>query len=152
VNAYRKSEPPELVAEAVTDDRGIFRLHGLTPGGYVVRSAGARDEDGSYLPTFAKETVSVAEARTVDLLPEHEASGVELRPLPGRVFRLMVGVEPVPDGGEVTITVASTMWRKRLRSVKSNRIGTTFLFYEGRLRKRHIVTGHFQVQASRTMK
>lgn len=115
VSAYRKSEPPELVAEAVTDDRGIFRLHGLTPGGYLVRSAGARDEDGSYLPTFANETVSVAEARTIDLLPEHDASGIEMRSLPGRVFRLAVGVEPVPDGGEVTITVASTMWRKTVK-------------------------------------
>ena len=34
---------------------------------------------------------------------------------------------------------ASTMWRNRLRSVKSKRIeAATFLFYEGRLRKTHI--------------
>jgi hypothetical protein len=130
VSAYRKSEPPELVAEAVTDDRGIFRLHGLTPGGYLVRSAGVRDEDGSYLPTFANETVSVAEARTIDLLPEHDASGIEMRSLPGRVFRLAVGVEPVPDAGEVTITVASTMWRKTVKgtgcSARSSRAITRF--------------------------
>jgi hypothetical protein len=29
---------------------------------------------------------------------------------------------------------------------------TTFLFYEGRLHKRHIETNNLQVQASRTMK
>jgi hypothetical protein len=30
--------------------------------------------------------------------------------------------------------------------------GTSFLFYEGRLRKKHIATGNLGVQASRTMK
>jgi hypothetical protein len=39
-----------------------------------------------------------------------------------------------------------------LRSVKSKRMGATFLFYEGRLRRKYIATGYFQVQASPIMK
>ena len=38
VIAYRNTRPPELVAKAVTDDRGMYRIFGLEPGIYLVRS------------------------------------------------------------------------------------------------------------------
>ena len=40
VVAYRNTRPPRLVAHAKSDDRGVYRLHGLEAGSYLVRGAG----------------------------------------------------------------------------------------------------------------
>src|SRR5437660_10001856 len=42
VVAYRNSRPPTVVAKFPTDDRGWFRVWGLEPGNYLVRTAGRR--------------------------------------------------------------------------------------------------------------
>src|SRR5262249_1915719 len=115
VAAYRKTEPPEWIAQAITDDRGVYRLHGLEPGSYVVRTAGTQYEDGMHQPTFAKETVNVQEARTIELLPEQDVDRVDSRPLGGRVFRISVGVD-APPTEPVTITLASAMGRKTVKA------------------------------------
>src|SRR5215467_227612 len=62
VVAYRNTRPPRLVARAQADDRGIFRIPGLDPGRYLVRTVGRQYEDGGYLPTFYRETQRVEEA------------------------------------------------------------------------------------------
>jgi len=115
IAAYRKTEPPEWIAQAVTDDRGVYRIHGLEPGSYVVRTAGTQYEDGMHQPTFSKETVNVLEARTIELLPEQDADKVDVRPLPGRLFRIAVGVD-APPTEPVTITLASAMGRKTVKA------------------------------------
>ena len=133
VVAYRKTEPPQRAAQATTDDRGIYRLHGLDPGTYVVSTAGAADENGAYLPTFSRETVSLTAARTVDLLPDQDAGQMDIRPLPGRLFRLAVGVDsPIPDV-EPTITLSSVMGSKTVK-------GSGFVFTG-------LVAGEYEVSA-----
>src|SRR3954453_13175750 len=62
VIAYRNSRPPKPVAKFPTDDRGWFRIWGLEPGFYLIRTAGRRYDDGDYLPTFFRETLRVEEA------------------------------------------------------------------------------------------
>jgi hypothetical protein len=61
VFAYRATQPPQLVAHAVSDDRGVYRISGLTPGTYLVRTAAWRGDAIDYLPTFSRETQRVDE-------------------------------------------------------------------------------------------
>jgi hypothetical protein len=49
VVAYRARLSLQAAAHAVADDRGIYRIHGLEPGKYWVRSAPYTLEDGSEL-------------------------------------------------------------------------------------------------------
>jgi hypothetical protein len=110
VLAYRNPKALELMAHATSDDRGVYRLHGLEPGTYVVRTAGNQSDEGSYLPTFAKETGKLDQARTVDLFPDQEANDLDVRPMPGRLYSLSATVNPrAPD---VSITLASEMGRR----------------------------------------
>jgi hypothetical protein len=84
--AYRNTRPPELVARAKTDDRGMYRLWGLEPGTYLVRTVGKLYDEGSYLPTFSRETPRVDQAHTVEVVLDQETDNVNVRPAPGRLF------------------------------------------------------------------
>ena len=53
VVAYRAHLPLRVVAQGTSDDRGVYRIHGLDAGKYWVRSTAHTLEDGSgMLPTF----------------------------------------------------------------------------------------------------
>lgn len=114
VVAYRVSSPPELMAHATSDERGIYRLHVLEPGAYVVRTAGNQSNDEAFMPTYAKETDKLDQAHVVELLPEQDADDVDVRPLPGRLFSISAGVSPAnPD---VSITLVSETGRKTVKA------------------------------------
>ena len=114
VLAYRNAKAPELMAHATADERGVYRLHGLEPGTYVVRTAGEQSNEGSYLPTFSKETGKLDEAVTLELFPDQEANDVDVRPLPGRLYSL--SVEVTPRNPDTTITLVSEMGRKTIEA------------------------------------
>jgi len=116
VVAYRMSSPPEVVAHASTDERGIYRLHGLVPGTYTVRTAGDQSDAESYLPTYTKETDTMGQAQTVELLPDFEANGVDLRPLPGRLYNLTAEVK-AQEGADVSITLVSETGRETVEDL-----------------------------------
>jgi hypothetical protein len=90
VIAYRNTRPPQMVAKAATDDRGVFRIFGLEPGSYLVRTAPKQyDEDGGgYLPTFHKETPIVDGAYAVDVALDRDTPDVNIRPAPGRLYSI----------------------------------------------------------------
>jgi hypothetical protein len=53
VLAYRARLPLRSAGSAISDDRGVFRIHGLDRGKYWVRSGAHTLDDGSgWLPTF----------------------------------------------------------------------------------------------------
>jgi len=117
VVAYRNSKPPELMAQATTDERGIYRLHGLEPGTYVVRTTGNQSNEGSFLPTFSKETDLLEQSRTIDLQPDQEAGDMDVRPIEGRLYSLSIAVEKTPPGADVSLTLASQMGRKTIKAL-----------------------------------
>jgi hypothetical protein len=133
VIAYRKTEPPQRAAQATTDDRGIYRLHGLDPGTYVVSTAGTAGDSGAYLPTFSKETVSLTAARTVDLFPDQDAERMDVHPLPGQLFRVAVSVNSAIPDAEITITLSSVMGSKTVK-------GSGFVFTG-------LVAGEYEISA-----
>jgi hypothetical protein len=117
VIAYRNTKPPVPVAEAITDDRGAYRLHGLPPGTYAVSTAGKRYDDETYLPTFATEAHELEQSRTVELTAEQDAEHADIRPFPnGRLFNLTVIAPPPLAGMEITLTIASELGRKSVKA------------------------------------
>lgn len=106
VMAYRNTRPPQVVARAVTDDRGMFRLWGLEPGSYLVRTAAKKYDDDTYLPTFARETPRVEEAGAVEVGLDQQVEQVNVRPLPGRLYS--VGGQAIASQQTpVTVTLVS---------------------------------------------
>jgi Carboxypeptidase regulatory-like domain len=114
VAAYTNTEPPRVVSRATSDDRGVFRISGLYPGSYLVRTTGNRDFDIAYIPTFSRQTLRVAEARPVEVYPDDDARDADIRPIRGNLFNLSGFVAPVADWQSFTIkvTLASDLGRR----------------------------------------
>lgn len=121
VVAYRNTRPPQLAARATADERGIYRIFDLAPGSYLVRTVAREYEEGGYLPTFSKDAAKVEEARPVDVELDRETTNVDVRPLPGKLYRAGGVVHPgamIPDGPmagtpvTVKLTMASDMGRE----------------------------------------
>ncbi len=112
VLAYRRTEPPQLVTRARSDERGIYRLTGLEPGNYLVRTAANHDDDLDYLPTFSKEALPVAEAHAVQVYLDEETRNVDVRPAPGKLFSVSGMVSTDPAGIPVSVTLASDAGRQ----------------------------------------
>src|ERR1051326_3765413 len=103
VVAYRYAKPPRLAARAQADDRGVFRIAGLDPGRYLVRTVGRQYEDGGYLPTFYRETMRVDDATFLDVDLDRDVGEARVRPIPGRLYNItgrVVCTTPPP----VTVT------------------------------------------------
>lgn len=115
VVAYSARLPLRSAGIAVSDDRGMYRIHGLDPGKYWVRSAAQTLEDGSgWLPTFGPLAREVREARIHRVTVDADTADADISPEPGALFRL---------GGVVTcdtdlrigviVTLSSETGRKR---------------------------------------
>jgi hypothetical protein len=114
VAAYTNTEPPHFVTRGRSDDRGVYRIGGLDPGVYLVRTTGNEDNELSYLPTFSRQTLRVAEARPVQVYLDDEARDADVRPIRGTLFNLSGAAGPLPDPEKfaVTVTLASDLGRR----------------------------------------
>ncbi|MGO4885473.1 MAG: carboxypeptidase regulatory-like domain-containing protein [Bryobacteraceae bacterium] len=116
VVAYAAKRPLRIAAGATTDDRGIYRIHGLEPGTYYVRTAPKQLEDGSgLLPTFHKETMTVDQAMTVDVDLDQQADDIDLRPLAGKLFSVHGRVRVAPPA-PVTVSLISDAGRVQTKT------------------------------------
>lgn len=111
VLAYRDTRPPQLVARAAADDRGVYRISGLPPGRYLVRSAAKQFEDGGYVPTFSKQSVNVEEAQPVEARLDELTDDASVRLIAGALFNLSGSVIVTPRQS-VTVTLVSDMGRE----------------------------------------
>ena len=117
VAAYLNTSPPQLVAKATSDDKGAYRIYGLLPGEYTVRTVGKQLEETGYKPTFAKEAEEIGQARTVDVELEQQVNLINVRPLPGQLYSLAVDATPLdPMDMPVTLTLASDMGRQIVKA------------------------------------
>ena len=119
VIAYRNTQPPRPVARAKSDDRGMFRISGLEPGNYLVRTAGKQYDDVSYIPTFARESQTVGQAFPVQVELDEQVDRSDVRPATGRLFTLAVEAVTVPPNPSeplpVTMTLASELGRETVQ-------------------------------------
>ncbi len=107
VVAYRARFPLHAVGRGVSDDRGVYRIFNLDPGKYWVRTLAATLDDGSgRLPSFGAESIDTNNAHLHDVRVDDEAGYADLRPMPGRMFRL-TGIVQCPPGEVATLTLSS---------------------------------------------
>ena len=112
VAAFLNTRPPQFAAKATSDDRGMYRIYGLQPGSYLVRSVAKIYDDGGYLPTFSRETDVLDQAYTVDVSLDQQTDLVNVRPLAGQLHSLTVEARPSdPRDMPVTMTLVSEMGR-----------------------------------------
>jgi hypothetical protein len=106
VVVYRNTRPPLLLTRSRTDDRGIYRLSGLEPGKYLVRTATRPEADGGYLPTFYRDVTYLDQATPVEVTLDQQLENVNIRPVPGRLFTL-TGHAFAPQRSSITVTLNS---------------------------------------------
>ena len=135
VAAYTDSQPPVFVARGKSDERGVFRIAGLEPGTYLIRTTGNNDDDRAYLPTFSRQTLRVEEARPVVVYPDEDSTDGDVRPIEGKLFSLTgyLPLPPPPANFLVTVTLASDLGR-----ITSN--GSSFHFAA-------LAPGHYEIYA-----
>jgi protocatechuate 3,4-dioxygenase beta subunit len=102
VVAYRTGRPPQLVARARTDDRGRYRLSGLDPGKYLVRTVAKEYEEGGYLPTYYPQGQRGEQAYAVETDLDQETPEINVHPAPGRLVAVSGQVNP-PAGVSVSL-------------------------------------------------
>ncbi len=116
--AYTHAPPVRLVASAVSDDRGIYRISGLPAGRYVVRTSAATLDDGFQLmPTyFPFATTNLRDARVVDAELDRETGDVDIQPAPGRLSAISAkAVTGCIPGTEVKVTLSHETGRREAR-------------------------------------
>jgi hypothetical protein len=106
VAVYTNTRPPKLLARARTDDRGMYRLFGLQPGSYLVRSMSKLYDDGGYLPTFFRDSHTVDQARPVEVTLDEQVDRVDFHAAPGRLSTI-TGRVLATQFGQSTVALAS---------------------------------------------
>jgi hypothetical protein len=115
VVAYRNTRPPELAGTGKSDERGIYRISGLDPGPYLIRTVGKQYDEGGYLPTFGKASPLVDQAYIVDVSLDQQMDKADVRPAPGKLYELTIEINTSPPGMPVTLTFVSEMGRQIIK-------------------------------------
>lgn len=136
VIAYRARLPLRSEGRAISDDRGVYRIHGLAPGKYWVRSDAHTLDDGSgRLPTFGREAPETKDAFTHPVRPDEDTPFADVRPVPGRLFRVSGLLQCA--GGAMNVRLSSETGARSTRAA----CGKTYMF-EG------VAPGSYQVLAA----
>ena len=86
VHAVQATRRLRFIEAARTDDRGVYRLAGLKPGEYYVRTAPAQVEgDAGLAPTYYGQTASARRATKLSVKLDEEIGGADISPEPGRL-------------------------------------------------------------------
>ena len=116
VLAYRARLPVRLAGSAISDDRGVYRIHGLEPGKYWIRSGAFVLEDGTgLLPTFGPESLESREARIHVVTLDADTPDADVRPEQGRLFRV-TGVLQCASTEPITVTISSETMRRSVQT------------------------------------
>lgn len=111
VLAYPARIPLRAAVQVKSDDRGFYRLAGLAPGRYWIRTGALELEDRTgLLPTFAPEYTGTRDARVVRVEVDQEIPEVDLIPVAGRLVRL--GGQITGCQGQVKVTLSSDTGRR----------------------------------------
>jgi Carboxypeptidase regulatory-like domain len=108
VAIYVDSRPPVLITRARTDDRGMYRFYGLSPGSYLVRTLTKADEEGAFLPTFFKNVAYVDQAISVEVTLDQQVDGIDIHPPLGKTY-IVAGRAINPNRDPVVVTMVSDM-------------------------------------------
>ncbi len=105
VVAYRSRLTLRVAVEGESDDRGVYRIHGVDAGKYWVRSATHTLDDGSgVLPTFSPGSREVREARAYDVRLDDDTPDADVRAEFGRLFNISGVLQCTEGTANVTLT------------------------------------------------
>jgi len=104
VAVYTNARPPRLLARAPTDDRGVYRLAGLRPGSYLIRSLAKEYDDESYLPTFYRDSPLVDQAHAIEVTLDQEVEHMDFHAATGRLYSVSGRVNTAFGQAVVTLT------------------------------------------------
>src|SRR5260370_15443121 len=117
VLAYRTRLPLRAAGTGLSDDRGVYRIHGLDPGKYWVRSAAHTLDDGSsWLPTFGPQSREVRDAGIHLVTVDADTTDADISPEPGPLFHLS-GLISGDVTGPVLVTLSSETGRHQANSI-----------------------------------
>ena len=119
VVCYHARLPLRSAGNGLTDDRGVYRIHGLEPGKYWVRSAAQKLEDGSgWLPTFGPQVRESHDARMHAVTVDADTTDADINPDPGTLFSLGGFVTCGVDNPElpVAVTLSSETGRRETQT------------------------------------
>lgn len=86
---YTARKPIRKVAQGKTDDRGFFRIHGLDPGEYIVRSVEGELADGTTLvPTYHRFGTQTIDAAPVAVQYGDTTPDLRIQPVKGRLWSI----------------------------------------------------------------
>ena len=95
-----------VAGRGVADDRGIYRISGLAPGKYWVRTAAHRlEDDAGIMPTFSPQSSQSRDASIYTVRLGGDTTDANVRPNAGTLFSLTVQVQC--SGPPVMVTVTS---------------------------------------------
>ena len=110
-----------MMAVAQTDERGFFRIGGLAPGKYRLKAVGPGampvgpehrtdgTEEAHYVRTYYPGVISAKEAAMVEVRPNGEASGADIRLARFPWVRVSGRVIGLPENFERAIVIARTL-------------------------------------------
>jgi hypothetical protein len=104
IAVYTNTRPPRLLARAPTDDRGVYRLAGLRPGSYLIRSLAKVYDDESYLPTFYRDSPLVDQAHAIEVTLDQDVEHVDFHAAAGRLYSVSGRVNTAFGQAVVTLT------------------------------------------------
>jgi hypothetical protein len=114
--AYRARLPLRSVGGGVSDDRGVYRIAGLSPGKYWVRSAGHVLEDASgWLPTFGPQSREIRDARVHDVAVDADTPYADISPSSG-VLAAVGGAVTYDSPVPVMVTISSEVAQQRVQT------------------------------------
>ena len=120
VIAYPAIQPLRIAATATTDDRGVLSHSWL--GAPALITSAPRPSNWKTGPVYCrlstKETTVVDQAMTVDVDLDQQADEVDIRPFPGKLFRVS-GKVLVSPPAPVTVTLISDVGRVQTKTVSS---------------------------------
>lgn len=117
VVAYRARLPLRAAGRGIADDRGMYRIFGLEPGNYWVRTVPHTLDDGEgLLPTFGREGRQISESAAHLIRLDEDTPDADVRPFPGRLFRLRGRALCDPSPVPVFITLSSETGQKKAES------------------------------------
>ncbi len=109
VVAYPARLPLRVAATGKADDRGVFRIAGLMPGKFWVRSTAHTLEDGAgLLPTFSPQGRQARDSRAFPVRLDADTPDADLRPDVGSLFTLTIQVLCTQGPAMLTLTSETT--------------------------------------------
>jgi hypothetical protein len=122
--------PLRSAGQATSDDRGLYRIAGLEPGKYWVRSGGHTLEDGAmWLPAFAPQGVEVRDARVFPVTVDADTAYADVSPIGGFLFPVQ-GLVTCDHPGEVVVSLSSDTGQRLARTVCTPAAAGEFSFPE----------------------